>query len=59
MRICHFHITGVAWSNFKTGLDVDKSAAIHRNQQTIIQIKTLHIVNAGARVNETVVVLKR
>ncbi len=50
MRVHHFNIAGVAWSNFKPGINVDGRTAI-RNDMSI------DVVNVSTGVDEALVEL--
>ncbi len=52
MRVRHFNIAGVAWSNFKPGINTDGRIAIFNPSLSI------DVVNVGAGVDEAVVALK-
>ncbi len=51
MRIRHFNIAGVAWSNFEPGVDINERAAI------LSHIPYIEEVDMGAGVNVAVVML--
>ncbi len=53
MSILNFDIAGVAWSNFKPGIDVNWSQAIHVNNATV------YVANVSGSVNVAVVALMR
>ena len=52
MRVRHFNIAGVAWSNFKPGIDTNGRTAIFNDSLSI------DVMNVGAGVDEAVVALK-
>jgi len=51
MRVRHFNIAGVAWSNFKTGINTKRLIAIFDYSLSI------DVVNVGAGVDEALVEL--
>ena len=51
MRVRHFNIAGVAWSNFKPGINTNGRTAISN------VILSIDVVNVGAGVDETLVAL--
>ena len=51
MRVRHFNIAGVAWSNFKPGVNTNGRNAIE------FVIRSIDVVNVGARVDEALVAL--
>jgi hypothetical protein len=51
MRVRHFNIAGVAWSNFKPGINTNGRAAIFNH------ISSIDVANVGAGVNEALVAL--
>ena len=51
MRVRHFNIAGVAWSNFKPGVNTNGRRAIFNNSLS------LDVVNVGAGVDEALVAL--
>ena len=52
MRVRHFNIAGVAWSNFKPGININGRSAIFNDSLSI------DIVNVGAGVDEALVALQ-
>ncbi len=52
MRVRHFNIAGVAWSNFKPGIDINGRTAIFNDSLSI------DVVNVGAGVDEALVELQ-
>ena len=52
MRVRHFNIAGVAWSNFKPGIDINGRIAIFNDSLSI------DVMNVGADVDEALVALK-
>jgi hypothetical protein len=52
MRVRHFNIAGVAWSNFKPGIDINGRIAIYNESLSI------DVANVGADVDEALVALK-
>ena len=52
MRVRHFNIAGVAWSNFKPGIDINGRIAISNDSPSI------DVVNVGAGVDEALVALQ-
>ena len=52
MRVRHFNIAGVAWSNFKPGINTNGRTAIINDSQSI------DVANVGADVDEALVALK-
>ncbi len=52
MRVRHFTIAGVAWSNFKPGIDINRRLAICDNSLSI------DVVNVGTGIYIAVVELK-
>ena len=51
MRVRHFNIAGVAWSNFKPGIDINGRTAIFNDSPSI------DVANVGAGVDEALVAL--
>ena len=51
MRVRHFNIAGVAWSNFKPGINTNGRTAISN------VILSIDVVNVGAGVDEALVAL--
>jgi hypothetical protein len=51
MRVSHFNITGVAWSNFKPGINTNGRIAIFNDSLSI------DVVNVSAGVDEALVAL--
>ena len=51
MRVRHFNIAGVAWSNFKSGINTNGCIAIFDESLSI------DVVNVGAGVDEALVAL--
>jgi hypothetical protein len=51
MRVRHFNIAGVAWSNFKTGINTNGRIAIFNHSLSI------DVVNVGAGVDVALVAL--
>ena len=51
MRVRHFNIAGVAWSNFKPGIDINGRFAILNESLSI------DVANVGAGVDEALVAL--
>ena len=51
MRVRHFNIAGVAWSNFKTGINNNERTAICNARLSI------GVVNVSAGVDEALVAL--
>ena len=51
MRVRHFNIAGVAWSNFKPGIDINGRTAILNFSLSI------DVTNVGAGVDEALVAL--
>ena len=51
MRVRHFNIAGVAWSNFKPGINTNGRIAIINDSLSI------DVVNVGAGVDEALVEL--
>ena len=51
MRVRHFNIAGVAWSNFKPGIDINGRIAIYNESLSI------DVANVGAGVDEAFVAL--
>ena len=51
MRVRHFNIAGVAWSNFKPGINTNGHIAIINDSLSI------DVVNVGAGVDEALVEL--
>ena len=51
MRVRHFNIAGVAWSNFKPGIDINGRTAIFNDSLSI------DVVNVSAGVDEALVAL--
>ena len=54
MRVRHFNIVGVAWSNFKPGINTNGRKAIFN----VPVILSIDVVNVGAGVDEALVQLK-
>ena len=52
MRVRHFNIAGVAWSNFKPGINTNGRFAILNDSLST------DVVNVGAGVDEALVALK-
>ena len=52
MRVRHFNIAGVAWSNFKSGIYTNGRTAISNDSLPI------DVMNVGASIDEAVVALK-
>jgi hypothetical protein len=52
MRVHHFNIAGVAWSNLKPGIDINRRKAI------INSIPSIDVVNVSAGIHIAVVELK-
>ena len=52
MRVRHFNIAGVAWSNFKPGINTNGRTAIINDSMSI------DVMNVGASIDEAVVALK-
>ena len=52
MRVRHLNIAGVAWSNFKPGIDINGRIAIMNDSPSI------DVVNVGAGVDEALVDLR-
>ena len=52
MRIRHFNIAGIAWSNFKLGIDINGRTAIFNDSLSI------DVVNVSAGVDEAIVDLR-
>ena len=50
MRVRHFNIAGVAWSNFKPGINTNGRTAI-------FNVMSIDVVNVGAGVDEALVAL--
>jgi hypothetical protein len=55
MRVRHFNIAGVAWSNFNPGIDINGRTAIIT---VSLSIKSIDVVNVGAGVDEALVDLR-
>ncbi len=53
MRVRHFNIAGVAWSNFKPGIDTNGRTAIFNDSPSI------DVVNVGAGIDKALVALQR
>ena len=51
MRVRHFNIAGVAWSNFKPGINTNGRIAIYN------YISSIDVVNVSAGVDEALVAL--
>ena len=51
MRVRHFNIASVAWSNFKPGININGRNAIFN------QILSIDVANVGAGVDEAFVAL--
>jgi hypothetical protein len=54
MRVRHFNIAGVAWSNFKPGINTNGRKVIFNVSVTL----SIDVVNVGAGVDEALVQLK-
>ena len=52
MRVRHFNIAGVAWSNFKPGIDINGRPAICNDSLSI------DVANVGAGVDKALVELQ-
>ncbi len=52
MRIRHFNITGVAWSNFKPGININGHMAFFHF------FTSIDVVNVSADIDETIVKLR-
>ena len=52
MRVRHFNIAGVAWSNFKPGIDINGRTAILNDSESI------DVMNLSAGVDEALVKLR-
>ena len=52
MRVRHFNIAGVAWSNFKPGINTNGRTAIFNDSLSI------DVVNVGAGVDKALVQMK-
>ena len=52
MRVRHFNIAGVAWSNFKPGINTNGRTAIFNESLSV------DVVNVGAGVDEALVDLR-
>ena len=52
MRVRHFNIAGVAWSNFKTGINIDGRFAVLNHSLSI------DVMNVGAGVDKALVALQ-
>ena len=52
MRVRHFNIAGVAWSNFKPGIDINGRIAIYNESLSI------DVANVGAGVDKALVQMK-
>ena len=52
MRVRHFNIAGVAWSNFKPGIDINGRKAIFNDSLSI------DVANVGAGVDKALVELQ-
>ena len=52
MRVRHFNIAGVAWSNFKPGIDINGRTAILNDSPSI------DVMNVGAGVDKALVELQ-
>ena len=52
MRVRHFNIAGVAWSNFKPGIDTNGRTAIINDSLSI------DVMNVGAGVDEALIELQ-
>ena len=53
MRVRHFNIAGVAWSNFKPGINTNGRIAIFNDSLSI----AIDVANVGAGVDEALVAL--
>ncbi len=51
MHVGHFNIAGVAWSNFKPGININGYNVI------IDESPSINVANMGARVDEALVAL--
>ena len=51
MRVRHFNIDGVAWSNFKPGIDINGCTAVANLSMSI------DVANVGGGVDEALVAL--
>ncbi len=51
MRVCHFNIAAVAWSNFKPGIDINVIAII-------IFSLSIDVANVGAGVDKALIELQ-
>ena len=51
MRVRHFNIAGVAWSNFKPGINTNGRTSVSNDSLSI------DVVNVGAGVDEALVAL--
>ncbi len=52
MRVRHFNIAGVAWSNFKPGIDINGRTSILNDSLSI------DVMNVGAGVDEALIELQ-
>ena len=52
MRVRHFNIAGVAWSNFKPGIDINGRTAIMKESLSIV------VMNVGAGVDKALIELQ-
>ena len=52
MRVRHFNIAGVAWSNFKPGIDINGRTAIIKDSPSI------DVANVGAGVDKALIELQ-
>ena len=52
MRVHHFNIAGVAWSNFKPGIDINGRMAIFNESLTV------DVANVGAGIDKALVALQ-
>ena len=52
MRVRHFNIAGVAWSNFKPGIDINGRFAIYNDSLSI------DVMNVGAGVDKPLIELQ-
>ena len=54
MRVRHFNIAGVAWSNFKPGIDINGRTAIMNESHESLSIDVVYV---GASIDEALVAL--
>ncbi len=52
MRVRHFNIAGVAWSNFKPGININGRTAIMKESLSIV------VMNVGAGVDKALMELQ-